>query len=362
MGFDRPSGKIVVFHFSSLSANMLRRSILTLCFLLSLTLTLCGDDDLQRAEIALIYQRNTGGWPKNYPTKTPPTDKERQNIIADQSKTDSTIDSGATHEEIRVLAEAFAKSGDARFRDAALRGIQYLLNAQYKNGGWPQYFPLRSNYSRHITFNDNAMIGAMTLLQDAGSCHEDFGFVPQEMKLRCVSAVERGIECVLRCQIKLNGQLTVWCAQHDEVSFVPRKARSYELPSLSGNESVGIVRFLMALDDPNERTVRAIEAAIAWFEQSKLQGIRVVTVEGDEFERGFDRVVVEDPNAQPIWARFYDLQNQRPIFCSRDGIPRANLADISYERRNGYSWLGDYAGWLLEKDWPRWQERIKQAR
>ena len=68
---------------------------------------------------------------------------------------------------------------DPSARDAALRGIDYVLAAQYRNGGWPQFFPLRDDYSRHITFNDGAMIGVMTLLDDLVKEPQAWGFVDE---------------------------------------------------------------------------------------------------------------------------------------------------------------------------------------
>ena len=45
----------------------------------------------------IVWQRNTGGWPKNIDMTTPLTDSQRQQIIADKKVTDdSTIDNGAT--------------------------------------------------------------------------------------------------------------------------------------------------------------------------------------------------------------------------------------------------------------------------
>ena len=46
----------------------------------------------------------------------------------------------------------------------------------------------------------------------------------------------------------VNGRRTVWCAQHDETTLRPAGARTYEHASLSGYESVGIVRFLMGIE------------------------------------------------------------------------------------------------------------------
>ncbi|MBN1442335.1 MAG: pectate lyase [Planctomycetes bacterium] len=318
------------------------------------------DEALRIAENVLLYQRASGGWPKNYDEKKKLTDAERTAILKDRSKDDAMIDNGATHTEIRLVAEAFRKTRDERFKESALRGIRYLLGGQYAGGGWPQRFPDPTGYARYITFNDNAMIGVISLLRDVARGDEVFSFVPQDVREKCQQAVERGIQCILKCQIRLDGRRAAWCAQHDPETCEPRPARSYELASLSGSESVGIVRFLMQMEEPGDEVIRAIEDAVAWFERSKLEGIKVVRVKDATAPRGYDQVVVEDPDAPPMWARFYDLESGRPIFCSRDGIPRRSLAEISYERRNGYSWLGYYAQGLLEKDYPAWKRRLRR--
>jgi PelA/Pel-15E family pectate lyase len=134
------------------------------------------------------------------------------------------------------------------------------------------------------------------------------------------------------------------------------KARAYELPSFSGAESVGIVRLLLSLEKPTPEVKAAIEGAVKWFEQHKLTGIRVESVDDPKAPKGKNRVVVKDPKAEPLWARFYDLKTGLPYFCDRDGVAKPNLADIGYERRNGYSWYGSWPRDLLEKDFPKWKQ------
>jgi len=311
--------------------------------------------DRKTIENVLAHQRESGGWPKNYDRKKALTDTQLRALRKDRGRNDATIDNGATHTEIRLLAAGLAKTRDERLEEAARRGIRYLLDGQYRNGGWPQRFPGPRGYQQHITFNDNAMIGVMTLIADVADGASPFGFVPRDLRRECEEAVERGIGCILKCQVEVDGRPTVWCAQHDRRSLKPVRARSYELPSLSGAESVGIVRFLMRIEDPGPEVVRAIEGAVAWFERSKLEGIRVERVKDPSKPKGFDKVVVKDRRALPMWARFYDLDTNRPIFCSRDGVPKRTLAEISYERRTGYSWLGGYARQLLANDYPRWR-------
>ena len=38
-----------------------------------------------------------------------------------------------------------------------------------------------------------------------------------------------------------------------------------------------------------------------------------------------DKRMVMDPNAEPTWARFYEIDTNRPFFCNRDGIKVRDL-------------------------------------
>jgi PelA/Pel-15E family pectate lyase len=113
----------------------------------------------------------------------------------------------------------------------------------------------------------------------------------------------------------------------------------------------------MSLDDPSPEVAEVIEGAVAWFESVKLTGIRVVREKDDKSPKGTNRVVLKDPAAPPLWARFYEIGTNRPLYVDRDGVPKYNLADIGYERRNGYAWLGDWPQRLLKQDYPAWQKK-----
>ncbi|MFM7242473.1 MAG: pectate lyase [Opitutia bacterium] len=301
------------------------------------------------AEVILTYQTDAGGWPKNTDTVSKP-------FTGDRAKLQPTFDNGATLDELRLLARMLNAAKDARYRQPFDRGLAYVLAAQYPNGGWPQFFPLRKGYYDRITFNDNAMVRVMEFVREVAR-EDAYAFVDPAIRAASQAAFDRGIACILRCQIVVDGKPTVWCAQHDERTFAPAKARSYELPSFSGSESVGVVRLLMSLEQPSPEVKAAVEGAVAWFEAHKLTGIRVDTVDDPKAPKGKDHVVVKDPGAPALWARFYDLKTGQPYFCDRDGVPKPTLADIGYERRNGYSWLGAYARDLLAKDYPDWKRR-----
>lgn len=306
----------------------------------------------QIADHILSHQSELGGWPKNVDTTAKPYTGNRDRI-------QPTFDNGATADEMRYLARMYKATRQDQDREAFERGLDHILAAQYPNGGWPQRFPTGSSYHRHITFNDNAMTRMLEFLRELGDLKSAaYGFVDDERQGAAQRAFDLGIDCILRCQIEVEGQLTAWCAQHHAEDLSPVLARSYELPSLSGSESVGIVRLLMSLEDPSPEVIQAVEAAVVWFEAAKLEGIRVVQQDAPGTPRGWDRVVVEDPKAPPIWARFYEIGTNTPLFVDRDGVPKSSLAEISYERRNGYSWLGNWPERLLEREYPAWKERL----
>src|SRR3712207_3177707 len=89
----------------------------------------------------------------------------------------ATIDNRATFTQLEYLARVYAAQKQERHREAFLRGLDYLLAAQYENGGWPQYYPLRKGYYARITYNDNAMVGVLELLRDVARRGADYAFV-----------------------------------------------------------------------------------------------------------------------------------------------------------------------------------------
>jgi len=229
------------------------------------------------------------------------------------------------------------------------------LEAQYENGGWPQFYPLRKGYYTHITFNDNAIINVLTLLKDISDRRRKYLFVTDDVVLaKMKQALEKGIDCILKTQYLQNGILTVWCAQHDENTLLPAKARAYELPSLSGSESAGIVDFLMSLENPSPEIIESVKAAVAWFDKVKITGYKVENITNSEGKK--DRKVIADAAAPSMWARFYDLENNRPFFCDRDGIKKYSLDEIGYERRNGYSWYSKSAQKILDNN-AKWEKK-----
>lgn len=316
-----------------------------------------SDEAVRVADNVLLYQRDTGGWPKNIDMALSLSEQEKAALLKQKQEIDSTIDNAATYTQLTYLARVYTAKKLERHLDAFLKGVDYLLQAQYDNGGWPQYYPLHAGYYTHITYNDDAMIGVMRLLRDIARKKPAYAFVDEARRLKAEQAVGKGIECILKTQVVVEGKLTVWCAQHDEVTLAPAPARKFEPISLSGYESVGIVRFLMGIEHPDERVIEAIESAVAWFEKTKINGIRWIEKPDASKLHGFDRIAVKDSNAAPLWARFYEIGTNRPIFMGRDSIVKYDVSQIEDERRNGYRWYVDEPATLINKDYPAWRKK-----
>ncbi len=297
-----------------------------------------SDEGRETMACVLSWQSEHGDWPKNKDTTS-------ARYTGDRSKIQGTFDNGATAGELRSLARAFRATQDTVYEKALLVGFDHILKAQYPNGGWPQYFPLSKQYHRHITFNDGTMIRVLEFLRDV-TTREEYSFVDTDRREAASKAIQRGIDCIVKCQVIVNGRATVWCAQHDEVTLAPANARAYELASRSGAESAGILKFLMSLDEPTPEVIQAVNSGVAWFDSVKTEGFQYKRSKSEP-------CLTPDASARPLWARFYEIETFRPMFCDRDGIVKYDVEEIGPERRGGYTWYGNW-GESLANSYAKW--------
>ena len=77
----------------------------------------------------LLYQRVTGGWPKNIDMARELGPEERAQIARDKQRNDdSTIDNGATTMQMKYLARLYKQTGERRYREGFRRCVEYLLS------------------------------------------------------------------------------------------------------------------------------------------------------------------------------------------------------------------------------------------
>ena len=350
----------------------------------------------------LSFQIASGGWSKNL-DMTVPRLKGQAYATAnlapvpsgpgdfDEAQDESwhyvgTLDNDATNTELHFLAELSAAwpgpEGD-KYRASFLRGIEYLLHAQFPNGGWPQVWPLEGGYHDAITFNDDAVTESAEVLtlaaegkkvRSAGedeaissskmpgdakttptqAAMEDYSFVPAALRVRAKAAAAKALGCILATQVRVGGVLTVWAQQHDPLTLKPVSGRNFEPASLSSGESASVMEYLMELDHPSREVVRSIDAAAAWFEAHKIMGYAWSGGRGTPGGRKLTAV----PGAGPIWARYYSIETGKPIFGDRDKTIHDDVMELSLERRNGYGWYGMEPGKALAR-YAEWEKSRK---
>src|SRR6266540_2452852 len=99
-----------------------------------------------------------------------------------------------------------------------------------------------------------------------------YSYPSGEQRTLAQRAVDGGVACLVRSQYRDHGVLTVWGQQHDPLTLQPTSARSYELTSLTAQESANIMRFLMLFPSASSEVVAAVHAAADWFKARALYG------------------------------------------------------------------------------------------
>lgn len=304
------------------------------------------------AENIMADQGRDGGWRKN---------KDLSRMRRWMGRARSTFDNWTTYSHIMYLARVREQTGLTRYDESIRRGIAYTLAAQNPDsGGW------RGSDTDAVTFNDAVMQNVMLFLYEV--VHDDalYGWLDDGLHAKANTAYDKGLQCILACQVRQDGKLTAWAQQHDHRTLKPSWARHYEPPCITPCESAGVVRMLMGIEEPSDEVIAAIEGAVAWFEAVKINAVQV-TVPDPEFKRGIDRLIVEDldnpviaaneSKGPPIWARMYDTETNEVLIHFR-GKKLEKFADLPQERRTGYSFYGIWPKGILEKDYPAWRKRL----
>ena len=304
---------------------------------------------IDQATYAVSWQLDNGGWDKDYYLHISRAWDGSEDKITEgwtaSGKDLGTIDNNGTYSEMRLIAEAYRLSTDETqkklFLDSFNKAFAFLQDLQYPTGGFAQVYPRRGNYSDYVTFNDDAMVNVLILLQDIVKQNYPFdqgGIADSATQQLASTMLAKGVDYILDSQIVVNGTKTAWCAQHHPTTYAPVKARDYEHPSISGSESVGVVKFLLTLVD-NAKAQSAAKAAIAYLDSVKLENTAYDATTAPYF---FTK------EGETIWYRFYEIGTNKGIFSDYSGEIFYDVAEIDPDRRTGYNWCVDTPKKLLK--------------
>jgi len=366
-----------------------------------------SDESIRLADNLLLFQRSSGGWQgsANF-TGVFVSQIQKDFILTQKDNIDASLDNGATIPEIRYLIRLYQATRIERFKTGYMLGLNAVLNSQYSNGGLTQalYRPATTGFSGEITHNDDVMINVLYFWRDIIRTPASFWSIDGSTVAQIKTSLTKGIQNILDSQIYSNGQqmLTAWAGKHERTTLVPTWARDFEPPSIMSYESIMVARFLMAIDTLyQDRTIisqtmqtgieNAVHAAVAFLAHVEILGYL------HQPSTGINKALVPSPGAKGLWARFIDIETFDPLFVDRRSpslisseqgaygsvvtigflesfahspvgggnlrnkynpdstinLP-ASYANLSAERRGGYSYIGSwgtslptlYTSWL----------------
>ncbi len=320
-----------------------------------------GDEAGRLADTVLSYQTPSGGWSKHTGYSAGPRKPGMQWSSQYQPGRSphylGTFDNRSTTEQCRFLANVWLATGREDCKAGFVRGLQYILAAQYPNGGWPQVYPLEGDYHDDITLNDDAMTHIFEVLLGVARAEPEYAFLDDPLRQQAADALARGIACVAEMQVKQRGKRTVWCGQHDALTLRPASARAMEPATLSGTESAKLLKFLMTVPNPSPELVECIDSGLAWLEGAKISGANAK-------EAGDPSAL--DAGAEPgeaCWARFYDLATGKPVFPGRDGVLYDTFAEMAAKNEVGYDYYSTIPGSIVTNGQKKWRKMLaKQSK
>ncbi|MFO8012188.1 MAG: pectate lyase [Phycisphaerae bacterium] len=257
----------------------------------------------QGAGRALVWgQRTVGGWDHRVDVSHLTPDA----AMPQRRKGRCTLDDNITQGAIDFLMDLDRTRDEPWLDDGVRLGLAYLLKAQFDNGAWPQWYPLRGGYHDYYTFNDNTINDCIRVLLDA---HRQYG------RAEYLEGAKRGGDFIIASQ--LDEPQAGWAQQYSH-DLTPAWARAFEPPGVCSAVTARNIRTLidLAVYTRDARYLEPLPAALVWLDRSKLK--------------------------KGTWARLYELGTNRPIYGDRDRKIHYTREEVSKERRTGYSWQGDY--------------------
>lgn len=223
-----------------------------------------------------------------------------------------TFDDAGTAEAMQFLLRIYLEKRDRRFRPALDKAINFVLQSQYPNGGWPQRWPRDPKepaYASYITFNDDVAAENIRFLL---MVHQTLG------DPRAMPAIRRAMEIFLVTQQP--APQAGWALQHT-LDLKPAAARSYEPLALATHTTASNVEQLLNFYrlTGDRRFLARIPEALAW-----LQSVRLPA--GQE----------RNGRAFPT---FIEIGTNRPLYVHRRGSNVVNgqyYADYSPEATLGH--------------------------
>ncbi|MCA1936767.1 MAG: pectate lyase [Asticcacaulis sp.] len=257
----------------------------------------------EKAAAALIFgQQDNGGWHYFIDFGGEASTKQWYDTIGKNAWRmeefqhywgNATYDDDGTVEAMTFILRLYLEKHDPKYKPSLDKAIDFVLKSQYPNGGWPQRYPLKYEFSHHgqpdytsyITFNDDVAAGNVHFLI---LCYQALG------ETRVLDAINRGMNIYILAQ---NGAPQAGWALQYTPDLKPAGARTYEPKSLSAHTTASAIRQLMDFYKLTGDTkyLAPIPAALDWLDSVRL------------------------PGEKPLYPSFVELGTNKALYTHREG-------------------------------------------
>jgi PelA/Pel-15E family pectate lyase len=180
----------------------------------------------------------------------------------------ATFDDDVSSDAARFILRMYLAKLDPRYKPALDKAINFILESQYANGGWPQRYPLmyefshhgRPDYSSFVTFNDDVVWENVNFLIQ---CYLTLG------EKRFLDPINRGMNFYVITQ---QGPPQAGWGQQYTLDLKPAGARTYEPKALLPSYTAAHIRLLGRFYRLTGETkfLAGIPAALDWLDRCRL--------------------------------------------------------------------------------------------
>ncbi len=238
-----------------------------------------------------------------------------------------TFDDNVTQGATRFMLHLYLETLDPAYHTSLRKALDFILLAQYPNGGWPQRYPLSyeyahdefDDYTSNYTLNDNAMNNTIRTLLEA--------YVALGNK-EYLEAARRGGDFFMIAQGPK--ELPGWSEQFD-MNIQPDWGRTHEPPAIGTRQTAHTLDMLMELFlfTGDRRYLRPVPATLDWMETVKIE---VLDAGFYDLARYYDPV-----DFLPIKKQLLDEKNPEgyliSVYHSSDEVPfMGRRQTVSYKK------------------------------
>jgi len=184
----------------------------------------------------------------------------------------ATFDDAGTAEASQLLLRVYMEKRERKYRAPLDKAIQFVLDAQYPNGGWPQRFPFVDNggvhghadYTPYITFNDDVAGENLEFLLYA---HQALGARTNDARL--LDAIQRGMDIFVATQQPM--PQPAWGLQHFPDTLKPAPARTIEPQAFATHTTATNIRSMIGFYKltGDRKFLARLPEALDWLDQVK---------------------------------------------------------------------------------------------